>query len=409
MKVEIRDINGISLAKYNPRRITKDAHASLIASIKRFGFVDPVIVNDRTGVLVGGHQRIKAAKELNLVQIPVVCVDLDEADEKALNVALNKISGEWDMDALRSVLTDVTRSGIDATVMGFTEQEINSIIGDENEIDLGLTDADHVPDATEEIITNPGDIWILGNHRLMCGDATNKDHVHRLMNGNKSDICFTSPPYALGKSVSLSGNKSMSKKGNAYDHHQDDHESWMKLMREWYAASFVAVSDVWVINVQPLAGNKRNLIKFIEENSSKLIDIATWDKGHAAPAMASGVMSSVFEWLIFFSIKDHASRSVPMSSWRGTIKNVYSESGQKNNEFSKKHAATMPTHLPTWIMRDVCDKSSSVYEPFCGTGTTIIVAEQLKKKCYAMEISPSYCDISVKRWEQFTGKKAIRL
>lgn len=409
MKIEIRDINSISLAKYNPRRISKDAHASLVASINRFGFVDPVIVNDRTGVLVGGHQRIKAAKELNLASIPVVSVDLDEAEEKALNVALNKISGEWDMDALRSVLTDITAAGINTTVTGFTEQEINSIIGNENELDRGLTDADHVPDEIEEVITNPGDIWILGNHRLMCGDSTNIDHVNKLMNGDKADMCFTSPPYALGKSVSLSGNKSMAKRGNAYDDHHDDPDSWIKLMREWYLASLSAVSDVWVINVQPLAGNKRNLIKFIEENSSKLIDIATWDKGHAAPIIAPGVMSSVFEWLIFISSKDQASRSIPLSSWRGTIKNVYSEPGQKDNKFSEKHAATMPTHLPTWILRDVCDKSTSVYEPFTGTGTTIIVAEQLNKKCYGMEISRSYCDIAVKRWELFTGKKAIRL
>lgn len=409
MKIEIRDINSISLAKYNPRRISKDAHASLVASINRFGFVDPVIVNDRTGVLVGGHQRIKAAKELNLASIPVVSVDLDEAEEKALNVALNKISGEWDMDALRSVLTDITAAGINTTVTGFTEQEINSIIGNENELDRGLTDADHVPHEIEEVITNPGDIWILGNHRLMCGDSTNIDHVNKLMNGDKADMCFTSPPYALGKSVSLSGNKSMAKRGNAYDDHHDDPDSWIKLMREWYLASLSAVSDVWVINVQPLAGNKRNLIKFIEENSSKLIDIATWDKGHAQPAMAPGVMSSVFEWLIFISSKDQASRSIPLSSWRGTIKNVYSEPGQKDNKFSEKHAATMPTHLPTWILRDVCDKSTSVYEPFTGTGTTIIVAEQLNKKCYGMEISQSYCDIAVKRWELFTGKKAIRL
>ena len=128
MNIEIRNIDGIALAKYNPRKMSKDAHASLVASIKRFGFVDPVIVNNRTGVLVGGHQRINAAKELGLVKIPVVSVDLDEVDEKALNVALNKISGEWDMDALRQVIDDVLKNGISATEIGFSDAEISKII-----------------------------------------------------------------------------------------------------------------------------------------------------------------------------------------------------------------------------------------------------------------------------------------
>ena len=129
MRVELRDIDGIKLAKYNPRKMSKDAHAALVASIKRFGFVDPVIVNDRTGILVGGHQRIKAAKDLGLSQVPVVAVDLDEADEKALNVALNKISGEWDMDTLKSVLGDVKSAGIDVSITGFSDDDIDKIIG----------------------------------------------------------------------------------------------------------------------------------------------------------------------------------------------------------------------------------------------------------------------------------------
>ena len=123
MKVENRDIKSIKLSKYNPRKISKNAHASLVASIKRFGFVDPVIVNDRTGVLVGGHQRINAAKDLGLVQIPVVSVDLDEAEEKALNVALNKISGEWDLDLLRGVLEDVQSAGLELSLTGFSDEE----------------------------------------------------------------------------------------------------------------------------------------------------------------------------------------------------------------------------------------------------------------------------------------------
>jgi len=123
VQVDIRPIKGIKTAKYNPRKISDQALESLKQSIQRFGFVDPVIVNDRTGVLVGGHQRIKAAKELGLEAVPVVGVNLDEGEEKALNVALNKISGEWDLDLLKGVLEDVQAAGLDLSLTGFSEDE----------------------------------------------------------------------------------------------------------------------------------------------------------------------------------------------------------------------------------------------------------------------------------------------
>lgn len=130
MNVEIRPVKGIGLAKYNPRKISDQALDSLVQSIERFGFVDPVIVNDRTGTLVGGHQRIKAAKKLGLKEVPVVSVNLDDAEEKALNVALNKISGEWDLDMLRGVLEDVQAGGLDLSLTGFTEDEWQAMGGD---------------------------------------------------------------------------------------------------------------------------------------------------------------------------------------------------------------------------------------------------------------------------------------
>lgn len=131
MNVEIRPIKQIKTAKYNPRLISDQQLASLKASIERFGFVDPVIVNDRTGTLVGGHQRIKAAKDLGLKEVPVVSVNLDEADEKALNVALNKISGEWDLDLLRGVLEDVQAAGLDLSLTGFTDGELEAMLAGE--------------------------------------------------------------------------------------------------------------------------------------------------------------------------------------------------------------------------------------------------------------------------------------
>jgi ParB-like chromosome segregation protein Spo0J len=142
MKIDIRSLKAIKKAKYNPRKISDNQLTILAQSIERFGFVDPVIVNDRNGVLIGGHQRIKAAERLGLTHVPVVGVDLDETEEKALNVALNKISGEWDIDLLRGVLEDIKSEGLDLSLTGFESEEITSLLSSTNLIDYSVLDDD---------------------------------------------------------------------------------------------------------------------------------------------------------------------------------------------------------------------------------------------------------------------------
>ena len=138
-----------------------------------------------------------------------------------------------------------------------------------------------------------------------------------------------------------------------------------------------------------------------------MIDIITWDKGHAAPIIAEGVMSSRYEWIFLLSTEDNASRSIPYASWRGKWSNVYSAPGQKNNEFSKIHGATFPVHLPEFICGDLMNRCRSVVDCFAGTGTTMIAAEKLGKSSYSIEIDPTYCDVIVNRWQDFTGKEAV--
>lgn len=149
--MEVRDVKSIRVAKYNPRRINEFQFASLKQSIERFGFVDPVIVNDRTNTLVGGHQRLKAAKDLGLKHVPVVALDLSEEEEKALNVALNKISGEWDMELLKGVLEDVRNGGLELSLTGFTDGEIESLLGSSTELDYSVLDGDDKQDELDEM------------------------------------------------------------------------------------------------------------------------------------------------------------------------------------------------------------------------------------------------------------------
>jgi DNA modification methylase len=388
-------------------RTHDDAQVVQIAgSIKEFGFTNPVLVDSDNGI-IAGHGRVLAARKLGLNNVPCIRLEhLTESQKKAYIIADNKLAlnAGWNDDLLRLELKDLQEMEFDLNLTGFSPEEIKNLLTPEQV--EGLTDENAVPETPADPITKHGDIWILGNHRIMCGDSTSVDDVDRLMDDHKADICFTSPPYALGKSVALSGNKSMKSKQNAYETHKDDADSWADLMSGWWNASLGIVTKGWVVNVQPLAGNKRNLMSWINDRINRLADIVTWDKGHAAPPMAAGVMASRYEWMVIFG-DDNASRAIPCSSWRGTIQSVYTAPPQRDNEFSSIHAATMPVHVPLWVMEKLCDTAKSVYEPFCGTGTTLIAAEKLNKQCFGMEIDPKYCDVIVQRWQEFTGKTAI--
>jgi len=389
----------------NPR---KNDHAvdRVAAAIKEFGFRVPIVAKS-DGLVVDGHLRLKAARKLGLAEVPVVLADdLTDAQVKAFRISVNRMAelAEWDSELLALELGELGELGFDLDLTGFSEDEANALTPEV--LPEGKTDPDEVPETPAVPRSVLGDVWLCGKHRVMCGDSTSVDAVGALMAGGRADLCFTSPPYALGKSAALSGNKKISQRGAAYDEHEDDADSWSSLMAGWWAASLPFVS-AWVVNVQPLAGNKRELFRWINDRVDRLVDVATWDKGHAAPQMASGVMSSRYEWIIIFG-DDGASRVVPFSSWHGTVQSVYDAPPQRKNEFADVHGATMPSHLAEWACGTLCDKAKRVFDPFGGTGTTMIACEKLGKVANLMEISPAYVDVIVKRWQDYTGKKATR-
>ena len=405
MKIEKIKLDSLIPYARNSRTHSDAQVAQIAASIKEFGFTNPVLI-DETGSIIAGHGRVLASRKLSFNEVPCIRLShLTAAQKRAYVIADNKLAlnAGWDDELLRLELTDLKELNFDLDLTGFSAEEIDQLLTPEQV--EGLTDEDAVPEVPVEPITKLGDIWILGKHRLMCGDSTSIDAVEKLMEKQKADICFTSPPYGLGKSIALSGNKAMNKNESAYKTHKDDAEEWINLMDGWWGASLNAVEKGWVVNIQPLAGNKRKLMKWIYDRIENLSDILTWDKGHAAPSMAQGVMASRYEWMIIFG-ENNASRSIPCSSWRGTIQSVYSAPPQRDNKFSSIHAATMPTHVPTFVIQKLCDLSKKIYDPFCGTGTTIIAAEKIQKQCFGMEIDPLYVDVTIKRWQDYTGKTA---
>ena len=405
--MQIKEVAVDKLIPYakNSRTHSPEQVAQIAASIKEFGFRNPILV-DGVGI-IAGHGRLMAAQKLGLDQVPTIdCSDMTESQKKAYIIADNKLAlnAGWDTAMLSIEMKDLEDEGFDLALLGFDDKELNALL--QPEIVEGLTDEDAVPDAPEEPKTKLGDIYILGNHRLMCGDSTSIDAVDKLMDGEIADFMFTSPPYNAGDSEKLSGNTHTD--DNKYATYRDDKTSdeYLDLLCG-FTNAWLQCTKVMAINLQQLAGNKVAFIEYLNHYKNNFVDMAIWHKGHGAPAMAKNVMNSTFEYIIFLSQEENPSRAFKISDFRGTVKNVYEAPPNRNNEFSSVHAATFPLHLPEWAINTFTQNKTIIADCFGGTGTTLIACEKTGRKARLMELDPKYCDVIVKRWEDFTGKQAI--
>lgn len=239
-----------------------------------------------------------------------------------------------------------------------------------------------------------GDLILKSKHRLLCGDSTNKYDVAKLMDGLLADLCFTSPPYNAGPK-SLSGNKHMVASKYLDDDDERTPAEWLSLMTSFTSLAIDHASLV-CINLQMLSATRRSIIEWLNYFKDFVSECAIWSKTSTAPAMASNVLNSAFEFLWFLK-RDKVNRTIPCGDFRGTCNNVHSGPPAVANAYSDVHAATMPLHLPTWLIGEVCTKAKLIYEPFAGTGTTLIAAQNLNRKCYGIEISPVYCAVILER------------
>ena len=381
----------------NPRIIKDDKFAKLVKSIKEFPEmlkIRPLVVNADM-VVLGGNMRLKACQAAGLSEVPVILASgLTDEQQREFIIKDNVGFGEWEWETLANEwdAEQLAEWGLDIP-------DFEKVTED------GLIDPDEVPEAPVTPTTVLGDLWILGNHRVLCGDSTDVKVWESLTGSSFIDLCFTSPPYALGDSIKLSGNKHKSQNESAYDGYTDSSSEWPDLMDGWWNASFPFVQS-WFVNLQMLAGNKSAFVKWIADRTEHLSDILIWDKGHGAPHIAQGIVGARHEYLMVFD-KEHATRRIPFSSWQGTMQSVYEAPPQRQNDFAKIHGATMPSHLPEWVLSELMNNVKSVIDPFCGTGTTIIAAERCGKIGYGIELSPQYVDVIVKRWQDFTGRDAI--
>lgn len=255
-----------------------------------------------------------------------------------------------------------------------------------------------------------GDLWQLGPHRLLCGDSQNPADVARLMNGEHAALTVTSPPYNLGHSATLGRSNAPGKSLYLGQSDARSRADYLRLLCS-VTENALQVSTVVILNIQMLAGNKIALVEFLHHFREHLIDVAIWNKGYAPPAMVRNVFNSQFEWLIFltrYKSKGKTTRAIPTADFRGTVSNVYAGSPQKHNPYFRLHAATFPLHLPLWLIQTFDSQGGIILDPFIGTGTTLLAAEQLGQKCYGIEIEPAYCEIILDRWEQAMHRHAVR-
>ena len=251
-----------------------------------------------------------------------------------------------------------------------------------------------------------GDLFEIGEHRLLCGDSTDSDAVAKLMDGQKADIAFTSPPYNAGKSESLSGNTHTT--DNKYNEYNDNqtHSDYLDLL-VGFTNNALMNAEYLICNIQSLAGNKVALIDYLYQYKNNFIDVAIWDKGHGAPQMAKGVLSNVWEYMFFISSTENPSRAIPKSNFQGTVTNIYRGKPNRNNEFSNVHAATFPIDLPEWALQ-FTKQGDIILDQFIGTGTTMVASHQLKRKCYGMELDPKYCQVIVDRMRNLDPTLVIK-
>ncbi len=350
-------------------RTHSDAQVAQIAgSIQEFGFCNPVLIDKANGI-IAGHGRVRAADLLKLQTVPCIRLDhLTDAQKRAYILADNRIalSSGWDEAMLANELQDLHADEIDLGLTGFDADELGKLLGldtlgDEQN---GEVVEDEVPEPPADPITKPGDLWILGDHRLLCGDSTKAEDVARLMAGAKADAVVTDPPYGIGSLMH----------GGTWATKQDRQ---FEMMRKWDATTSQQFFDmIETIGVPSIVwgGN------YFATPPSRCWLV--WDKPEF-PTMSSAELA----WT-----------NMDRNTKRIECPRAHQADGPK------EHATQKPVRVMAWSLEFVPE--GLVYDPFLGSGTTLIAAEQLNRKCYGMEISPQYCDVIVKRWETLTGKTA---
>lgn len=401
MEIILKKLSEITPADYNPRQICKEQLARLKASIEKFDLVEPLVWNRRTDNLVGGHQRLSALESLGRTEAQVVVVDLSLSEEKALNLALNRISGEWDLDKLKEVILEIDgEDGLPIELTGFDYDELEDLIG-YGEDDDGLEgDLDKLPSKPEKPVTKLGDIWLLGEHRLMCGDSLDREHLDLLLNEQKADMVFTDPPYNVDYQDTF-GRKILNDKREDFSDFLQQIYSNLLYACDDNAPAYVCYAESHVMDFMGMAiqakWSYRNTLIWLKDLQAMNFGHYTW-KYEPILYLAKGSPA-------FYGQKNH-SNVIEVPSFN-------SFAGRKDDHGNTVNRSLHPNQKPVDLILKLIHNSSQkgevVLDLFGGSGSTLIACEKSGRKAHLMELDPGYCDVIVERWEKLTGQKGKKI
>jgi DNA modification methylase len=381
----------------NSRTHSDEQVAQIAASIKEFGWTNPILIDGDNGI-IAGHGRLMAARKLGHKEVPTIELkDLTETQKKAYIIADNRLAlnAGWDNEMLTIELNDLLADGFALDILGFDPKEIAALL--EPEVVEGLTDEDAVPDVPEEPKTKLGDIYQLGNHRLMCGDSTSIDAVDKLM-PETANMIFTDPPYLMDFTggIHADGSKSFNSKHGGIKNDKMSEKDGDDFLDAINSVITSKVDGAFYITFYRLGINK--YFASMERTGLKCRSLVIWDKGNHT--LSNSDYMSMYEPMFYGWVNNHKfyGGKNGMDIWR--IKRT-----AKND----LHPTMKPVELVEKAVLDGSAINGIVLDLFGGSGSTLIACEKQNRHARLMELDPKYCDVIVKRWEDFTGKKATLL
>ena len=387
--VEMRAIDALLPYARNARTHSDAQVAQLAASIVEFGWTNPVLV-DGGGTIIAGHGRVLAARKLGLTEVPcIVLAHLTDAQRRALVIADNRLalSAGWDDEMLASELIGLRDDGFSLPLLGFGDDEIGRLLAVQTE---GLTDPDDVPEDQAEAVSRAGDLWVMGRHRLICGDSTDAGSIAILLAGVKPGIMVTDPPYGVEYDAAWRTRAGLQKTGANGVVLNDDRADW----REAWALFPGDVAYVWHAAGFHSVAVAESLVASGFDVRMQVI----WAKPRLVIGRGHYHMQHEPCW--------YAVRKGSTASWTGDRKQttLWQIEHRKSDT---GHSTQKPVECMKRPIENHTNPGQSVYEPFSGSGTTIIACEMTGRHCFAVELNPPYVDMAVRRWQQFTGLDAV--
>ena len=442
LKTEKRKLNELVAADYNPRKaLTPEdsEYQKIKRSIEEFGYVDPIIINE-DGTIIGGHQRCTVLKDLGYEEVDVVVVSLDKQREKALNIALNKITGEWDELKLKDLLLDLDLGDYDISLTGFEQEDLAELV-DNLAVEPEAMDDDFDGEAVlEDIVeskTKLGDVWKLGRHRLMCGDSTSQEDVATLMKGEMADLIITDPPYNVNYGDKADMLDTYLQKGHRNNsrikNDNMDNESFYSFMLQIYQSAYEFMRDGAAIYVFHAESTGHIFRQAFLDAGLKLAQCLIWEKnafvlgrqdyqwrhepclyGWKEGAAHYFINDRTQDTVILEDDVDfEAMKKADLIAYIEDMHRKYKDQTSVIYENKPTRNDIHPTMKPVTLIGRLMSNSSksgwNVLDLFGGSGSTLMAAEQLGRTAFLMELDEKFCDVIVKRWEEYTGQSAIRI